>query len=164
MPLHIEIPGRDPLDLRHLVCDLNGTLSLDGVLLDGLADRIAQLAQQFTIHLVTADTYGTLESVMQQLAAACAALNVEAPTHTRVTAGEEKEQFVRQLGADGVVALGNGRNDMQMFSVAALGICVLGPEGTYVKALQAADIVVPSPHEGLDLLLHPKRLIATLRF
>jgi hypothetical protein len=28
--INIDIPGRGPLELQHLVLDLNGTLSLDG--------------------------------------------------------------------------------------------------------------------------------------
>jgi soluble P-type ATPase len=40
---------------------------------------------------------------------------------------------------------------------------VLGPEGLCAAALRAADVVVTDPCDGLDLLLMPARLIATLR-
>jgi len=46
---------------------------------------------------------------------------------------------------------------------AALGICVLGAEGAAGAAVLAADIVVPDPLTALDLLLHPDRVVATLR-
>jgi len=59
--------------------------------------------------------------------------------------------------------MGNGANDRLMLAKAALGIVVLGSEGTSVQALQNADIAVKDINEGLELLLQPKRLVATLR-
>jgi soluble P-type ATPase len=67
------------------------------------------------------------------------------------------------LGAEHVVAVGNGRNDVAMFEAAALGIAVLGPEGAAGVLLQVADVVVPDVYVALELLLHPRRLKATLR-
>jgi soluble P-type ATPase len=61
------------------------------------------------------------------------------------------------------VAIGNGRNDVNMLAEAALGIAVMGPEGTSSEAVRAADVVVMSINEALDVLLHPERLKATLR-
>jgi hypothetical protein len=40
---------------------------------------------------------------------------------------------------------------------------VLGPEGLAVSALIAADVLAASIDEALELLLNPKRLVATLR-
>jgi P-type E1-E2 ATPase len=84
----------------------------------------------------------------------------------RIEAGREagqKRVLVERLGAERVVAIGNGANDAQMLSAAALGIAILGREGLAVEALQAADLVVGGPEDTFDLLLHPWRLIATLR-
>lgn len=67
------------------------------------------------------------------------------------------------MGSGNVVAIGNGSNDGLMLAKAALGIIVLGPEGAAVKALQQADVLVKDINDGLDLLLYPKRLVATLR-
>jgi len=61
------------------------------------------------------------------------------------------------------VAIGNGANDVAMLSEAAHGIAGLGPEGLAVSALLAADVLVASIDDALELLLNPKRLIATLR-
>ena len=61
------------------------------------------------------------------------------------------------------VAAGNGRNDRLMLKDSALGIVVIQTEGTAVEALSAADLVVPGILEALDLLLHRRRLKATLR-
>lgn len=62
-----------------------------------------------------------------------------------------------------MVAVGNGANDARMLERAALGIAVLGPEGLALSCLQAADVVVPDILAALDLLLFPRRLVATLR-
>lgn len=59
--------------------------------------------------------------------------------------------------------MGNGRNDRLMLAEAGLGIAVLGREGSSPLALAAADVVVCSAEEALDLLLVPARLEATLR-
>jgi len=50
-----------------------------------------------------------------------------------------------------------------MLQAAALGIAVIGPEGAAADTLHAADIVAPNIHAALDLLLHPLRVVATLR-
>jgi soluble P-type ATPase len=67
------------------------------------------------------------------------------------------------LGADQVIAIGNGSNDAAMLREAAVGIAVLGPEGLALDALLAADVAAPDILTALDLLRDPARLIATLR-
>lgn len=74
-----------------------------------------------------------------------------------------KEEYVTRLGTDAVVAVGNGRNDRRMLKTSALGIAVLLAEGASALTLQAADVVCKDILSALDLLSHPKRLIATLR-
>ncbi len=75
----------------------------------------------------------------------------------------EKAAYVRGLGASRVIAIGQGANDAAMLKEAAIGVCVLSPEGTAVEALLAADLVVPDIYTALDLLEKPLRLVATLR-
>ena len=79
-----------------------------------------------------------------------------------VTVYAQAPRLVERLGAERVVAVGNGANDAGMLQAAALGIAVLGPEGLAGEAWQAADVVA-GIHQALDLLLHPRRLVATLR-
>lgn len=161
--LQIPIPGRDSLSLEHLVCDLNGTLAEDGVLLDGVAGRVAQLSRALVVHIVTSDTHGTLGQVVEQLHSACLAADVSSPRVKRIVAGEEKARYVTELGAERVAAIGNGANDRAMFHVARLRFGVIGSEGANLSALLITDIIVTSPLHALDLLLYPERLAATLR-
>jgi len=143
--------------LAHLVLDVNGTLTEDGVLLPGVAERLAMLRPALTAHLLSADTFGKLGEISGQL---------DIPAQ-RLRAGEsepeQKAALVRALGSSSVVAIGNGANDAAMLAEAALGIAVLGPEGVASTALRAADVVAGSILAALDLLLFPKRLMATLR-
>jgi soluble P-type ATPase len=74
-----------------------------------------------------------------------------------------KQAYVERLGAAQAVCIGNGRNDSLMLSCAALGIAVSGKEGAAVAAVSAADLLVPDIVDALDLLQHPRRLLASLR-
>jgi P-type E1-E2 ATPase len=154
--IEIHIPGRGMISLEHLVCDVNGTLALDGQLLEGVARHISVLRDQLEIHLLTADTHGRQGVIDQQL-------NLNA---IRIRPGDEglqKADFVRQLGADQVVAIGQGANDADMLRAAAIGICVFSSEGSAAEALLAADIVLPNILLAFELFEKPLRLIATLR-
>lgn len=154
--LDIDIPGFDHLKVKHLVMDYNGTLAMDGHLLMGAREDIRCLAEDFTLHVVTADTQGRAVSQLDGLPVKVTIIPVEAQAETKL-------QYVRELGADSVVAIGNGRNDRLMLETAALGIAVIQREGAAVAALTAADVVATSVLEAFDLLRNPKRLIATLR-
>ena len=154
--LAVDIPGFGPVRAAHLVCDFTGTLSLDGRLLPGVAQRLRQLADDLHLHVVTGDTFGTAAEALQDLPCA---LNI-------LGGGEQdrqKEAYLRGLGVEGVIAVGNGNNDWRMLEAARLGIAVATGEGCAVAALLHADIHAASIHEALDLLLHPQRLRATLR-
>lgn len=161
--LSLMIPGRGSVDLAHLVCDMNGTLAEDGDLLDGVIGRLVQLGKQVQVHILTADTHGTAARNAELLRVACVAADTPTSRWERVVSGSDKEAYVRELGAEHVVALGNGANDELMLRVVGLGIAIIGSEGAFVPALLAADIVMHSPLDALDLLLSPERLIATWR-
>jgi P-type E1-E2 ATPase len=154
--IELTIPGRGELRLEHLVTDVNGTLALDGVLPEGLARRIGILRDKLQIHLLTADTHGRQAVIDQQL-------NL---TAVRIKGGNEAEQkaeYVKKLGADSVIAIGQGANDAAMLKAAALGICVMSREGVAVETLLAADLLLPDIFAALDLFDKPLRLIASLR-
>ena len=154
--LSISIPGFGELRLAHLVSDLNGTLAHDGRLLPGVAEVIAALAGDLRIHVVTADTHGRASQELRDLPVS---LEIIPP----VDQARTKRALVERLGADRVVALGNGRNDREMIAAAALGIAVVQREGAAAVTLARADVVVPTALDALELLRNPRRLVATLR-
>jgi soluble P-type ATPase len=104
--LEIEILGWRTLALSHLILDVNGTLTRDGTLLEGIPERVEALKQQLTVELLTADTHGRLDMLKKELGIQGQRLvrgQPEAP---------QKSQRVRALGADHVAAIGNGANDL----------------------------------------------------
>lgn len=152
----IEVPGNGVVELRYLLLDFNGTIAVDGKLIEGVGPRLAALARDLEVHLLTADTFGTARQ-------ATAGLPVRLTAVRGVGGGEDKARVVRELGAVHVAAVGNGFNDVAMLREAALGILVIGVEGASAAALGAARVVTMRIEDALDLLLHPQRLVATLR-
>jgi soluble P-type ATPase len=161
--LILDIPGRERIELDHLVCDFNGTLAEDGCLWEGVAWRVTRVSAILRMHILTADTYGTSEQAAGTLQEACDASRVAGPVWQRVSGSPEKAQYVEGLGAARVVAIGNGANDVAMLRAAALSICVMGSEGACTQALLASQLVVTNPIDAFDALLRPTRLTATLR-
>ncbi len=153
MTLAIPIPGGEDLRLDHLMLDVNGTLTSRGALLDGVTARVARLLPVVDVHLVSADTFGTLESIAEMLDA----------HGVRAGSGEDKLRKLDELGRQRTAVIGNGANDVLVLEGAALGIAVIGPEGASSAALRAADVVCASIVDALDLLLEPRALTATLR-
>jgi P-type E1-E2 ATPase len=152
LPLRYAIPGR-PLEIAHLLLDVNGTVTDRGRLIEGVGERLARMRSEVAIQLVSADTFGTL-------AETAALLGLEArPTEN----GEEKRGLVEELGPARCAAVGNGLNDVPMLEAAALAIAIVGPDGASAHAVAAADIVCASIVQALDLLLDERALIATLR-
>ncbi len=154
--IELIIPGRGALKLEHLVLDVNGTLALDGRLIDGVEQALAGLRNRLQIHLATADTHGRQAAIDAQL-------GMQA---VRLRPGDESEQkaaFVRQLGAEKTAAIGQGVNDAGMLREAALGVAVLSREGLSAEALSAADLIVPDILAALELLDKPLRIVASLR-
>jgi soluble P-type ATPase len=153
MTVTAAIPGLADLELEHLLLDLNGTLTNRGRLLSGVQQRIAWLQDKLAIHLVSADTFGTLEAIS-------GLLGVDAVT---ARSGEDKLRELDRLGPKQSVVIGNGANDALVLEAAALGVVVIGPEGSSTSALPAADVACTSVVDALELLLEPAALSATLR-
>ena len=154
--IDVDIPGFGRLALTELVCDFNGTLALDGRLLDEARALLPDVAKVVNIRVVTGDTFGSAREELH--GCPCQVTLLEARNQAAA-----KAMLVAQLGADRTVAIGNGRNDRLMLKAAALGIGVAGDEGIAGEAVQACDIVTRRIAEALELLLEPRRLIATLR-
>jgi len=153
----LEIPGFGKVELEHLVTDYTGTLSQDGRLLPGVRERLEEVSQFLKVHVLTADTFGMAREELQRLDVQVFVL--EGPDHHI-----QKREYVKKLGSQHVFAMGNGMNDVLMLKEAKIGVAVLLAEGVSARAVEAADILVSSALDALDLLLKPKRLKATLRY
>ncbi len=154
--LHFTIPGYGSFRIQHFVMDFNGTLAVDGHLLNGVAERFQKLSPEVDLYVLTADTFGLVRQEMGNMPCTVTILGKEHQA-------EAKGMYVEKLGAESTVAFGNGRNDRLMLKKARLGIAILQGEGVARETWDAADIVVKHIHDALDLFLNEKRLIATLR-
>lgn len=154
--IEINIPGRGELRIEHLVCDVNGTLAIDGQPIEGVARQLFTLRDRLQIHMLTANTHGKQAEIDRQL-------NLKAHIIQKGHEAEQKAQFVQELGAQNVIAIGQGANDAAMLNAACVGVAVLSEEGLAIETLNAADLLMPNILAALNLLEKPVRLIASLR-
>lgn len=154
--MRIEIAGYQTLDIEQIILDFNGTLATDGHIEEAVREQLRELARHFTIHVLTADTLGNAQRELEGL-----------PVRVGIAGGDSvglyKERVVAQLGPASCACIGNGRNDVAMLRLAALGIVVAGEEGVYPPLLQEAQLMVPSVGAALELFIQPQRIRASLR-
>ncbi|MGE5580048.1 MAG: HAD family hydrolase [Bacillota bacterium] len=154
--ISLDLPSGETFRLESVVFDYNGTLACDGCIEEGVGERLRQLSERVKVYVLTADTFGKAKEE-------CAGLPVSLKVVSQSDGMADKARFVRDLGAGKTVCIGNGINDSLMMAECALGIVVLGREGCSARTLIAADIAVNNIRDAIDLLLNPKRLVATLR-
>ena len=154
--IHVDVPGYRELSLEYLVLDYNGTLAVDGILVDGVRAHLTRLAGQLEIHVVTADTFGKVQSAMEGIASEVSVLGKEDQAAGKLA-------YIEKLGSHRVVAGGNGRNDRLMVKAAALGFAVILAEGAAVETMAAADVLFTDICRALEFLQNPLRMTATLR-
>lgn len=154
--MQIVIPEYKTLNIDTVFLDFNGTIAVDGIIPDSIKERLAALAKEFRIYVLTADTHGNAKYQ-------CEGLPVILQTFPIGEARTYKKEIIKSMGHKKCVAIGNGRNDELMLKEAALSIAVIDREGACAKAIMASDICVCSMEDALDLLIHPSRIIADLR-
>jgi soluble P-type ATPase len=154
--IEIKIPGHKILELENLVLDYNGTIAFDGALIDGVKESLAELSKILTVHVITADTFGSVKKTLADIDCNLALIPLG---HQDVA----KQEYVKNLGCEKTVSMGNGANDRLMLKASALGVAVIQEEGAAFETLASADVVCTSIQSALSLLNNPLRLIATLR-
>jgi len=154
--LNVDIPGFGELEIENLVLDINGTISLKGEMIPGVADRLNLLARDLTIYAITADTRGNASKLIR-------GLDIRLHRIEHHNEDIQKRDFIRNIGRKNTVSVGNGYNDAFMLKESLIGICVIGGEGAALDSLLNADVIVNDINDGLDLLLNLHSLIATLR-
>lgn len=154
--IEIAIPGRGNYKLSHLVLDLNGTIALDGELIEGVEERLWRISKLLKLFIISADTFGSASGLKEKLKAKIYLVE-------KGEGATQKLDLVEKLGRDKTICIGNGVNDAAMLRGAAIGICVLGREGASATAITSSDVVIPDINAALELLLNTDRLVATLR-
>jgi len=152
----IDIPGYIRLDIKHVVCDFNGTIAVDGKLIDGVRDIINELSEHIEFHVITADTYGFVERELKNV-------NCKLVKISKQNQAYSKLKYVSAIGKDHTVCMGNGNNDSLMLKEACLGIALVQEEGACVETLLSSNIVCKNIIDAFGYFKEPKRLMATLR-
>ena len=154
--ISVSIPGWGDLVIEYLVIDFNGTCAFDGKLKEGVKEMLEKVSRYIKVFIITADSYDNVDNETNIIG--FKVLNVK-----KENSGNEKAKIVKELGPEKVVAIGNGANDALMLREAALGIGVIGEEGCANALIKEADLVVKSIIDAFNIILHPERIVATLR-
>jgi len=151
----IERPGQEPLEIEFVLIDFEGTLASDRRVHPKAKDKINLLSKRTKIYILTKGEKEVVEENLRRVKAEIVYL-MEGAT------SQQKLDLLRQLGPTRTVAIGNGVDDVPMIEEAALGICVMGKEGSSTQAMVKADVVVSNALDALDFLFKPLRQKATL--
>jgi soluble P-type ATPase len=153
-----EVPEVGVIELKTLILDLNGTLSVNGHIPSRAPVQLVELKKLgFRIILLTGDQRGTADDL-------CKELGIE---YRVAKNAEEKGKALDDLGdeidKETTVSVGNARIDIGTFIRSKVSIATLQDEGIHVGILKHVDILVPSITAALDLLIDPNTFCATMR-
>lgn len=149
-----NIPGRDEIEIKTIILDLNGTLSVAGIVPNGVKERLEQLKSRgFHVLFFSGNTRNDADDLS-------ASLGIEWKLTIN---GDEKRSLAMELEPETCVSIGNGLIDLELMKVVKLRIVTLQAEGAHVQTMLNSDIVVPTINDALDLLIDEQRLIAGLR-
>lgn len=154
--LEIDIPLFKKLNIENIVFDYNGTIAEDGDLIKGIKENLIDISNILNIYIITADTYGTVQKNF-------ADINVNVEIISKENGTLDKVNFIKKIGAEKTIAVGNGNNDELMLKESAVGIAILGNEGLATKAMLASDLILKDINDLFDMIKNKNRLIATLR-
>ncbi len=152
----IKISGRKTVKIKNIIFDYNGTIAIDGQLIEGVAKSINELSSDFDFHVITADTFGSVNNELKDV------------NCTLIIVPEENQDLIKlehliKLGKETTLCVGNGRNDKLILKESVIGITVIQDEGTSTDTLMASDIICKSIMDVFEFLKKPDRLKATLR-
>jgi soluble P-type ATPase len=146
--------GVGEITLDTIILDLNGTLAVDGKLVEGVITRIEKLKELgFKLWLFTGDQRGTAAMQARELG-----IELMFAKNT-----SEKAECAKKCNFETTVAIGNARIDIGTFENARIKIATLQKEGIHAGIIPHIDIIIPSINDALDLLINPDSFNATMR-
>ena len=146
--------GVGEINLDTVILDLNGTLAVDGKLVEGVIPRINKLKELgFKLYLFTGDQRGTASTQAKELG-----IELMYATNTA-----EKAECAKKCNFETTVAIGNARIDIGTFENAKIKIATLQKEGIHAGILNHVDIIIPTINDALDMLIDPNTFNATMR-
>ena len=141
-----KIPGIGNLELKTIILDLNGTLTVKGKIVKGVKERLTTLKKLgYRILFFTGNTRGNADKIAKSLGI----------DWVLAESGIEKRNQARKLGPKTCVAIGNGLIDLELMKIVKLRIVTLQAEGVFVMTMMNSDVVVSSICDALDMLIEP---------
>jgi len=150
-----SIPEIKDIEINTIVLDLNGTLSVNGVIPEDVKEALKELKDRgFRILLFTGDQRGTAANL-------CADLGIN---FVKCRNAYEKEQaFHDKCSLEKTAAIGNARIDIGTFKQAKISIATLQAEGIHAGIIEHVDVIVPTVLDALNFFLDEHTLCATMR-
>jgi soluble P-type ATPase len=149
-----KIPGVGDLELKTIILDLNGTLTVKGKIHGGVKERLTRLKELgYQILFFTGNTRNNANEIADNLGI----------NWILAEDGNKKRDEALKLDPDTCVSIGNGLIDLELMKVVKLRIVTIQAEGAHTQTLLNSDIIIPSILDALDLLIDPATLVATLR-
>ena len=152
----LKIPGREKIEIKNVMFDYNGTIAIDGQLIEGVAELINEFAGDINFHVITADTYGSVKKELTNI-------NCKVVKISKEKQDSGKLDYLLKLGKERTLCVGNGKNDKLMLKESVIGIALIQDEGVCVESLLAADIACKSIIDVFAYFKIPNRIKATLR-
>lgn len=152
--MKIEIPKADSIEINTIVLDLNGTLSVNGIVASTTKELIKKLKTlDYKIVLISGDIRGNAKTIAEEL---------DIDLFLGATSSEKAEQM-QQFNKETTASIGNARIDIGTFINAKISVATMQAEGIHTGILKYVDIIVPSIDDALNLFINPKSLAGTLR-
>ena len=149
-----NIPQGESFEINTIVLDLNGTLTVNGILSEETKQLIIKLKElEYKIVLISGDIRGNAKTIADEL---------EIELLLGKTSAKKALQM-KNLSKETTAAIGNARIDIGTFKNAKLSIATLQAEGIHTEILKYIDIIVPNINDALNLFINKKSLEGTLR-
>ena len=149
-----NIPKGESFKITTIVLDLNGTLTVRGLLKDSTKKLIKKLQDlNYRLVLISGDIRGTSKQISEELGLELCL------GKTSDKKAEEMHRFDKEKTA----AIGNARIDIGTFKNSKLSIATIQAEGIHTGILNYVDIIVNDIDDALNLFIDKKSLEGTLR-
>ena len=149
-----QVPEVGEIEIKTIILDLNGTLSVNGKIPDGVKERLKKLkVLGIKVILLTGDQRGTAADL-------CKEYGID---FVRTKNGKEKEAAMKSFDSETTAAIGNARIDIGTFKHAKVSLATLQSEGVHMGIICNVDVVVPSINDALDFFIDSDIFCVTLR-
>jgi soluble P-type ATPase len=149
-----NVPEVGEIEIKTIVFDLNGTLQVNGVVPEGLKERMEKLKSLgFKLVFFSGDVRGNAPKVAHELGI----------DFISTFNAEDKEREFLKFDTNTTAAVGNARIDIGTFKHAVLSIATLQSEGIHIEILKYVDVIVPHINDALDFFINEGTFKGTMR-